>query len=318
MEKIPLFALAALSCIVTFIAQQKVGAVESIAAFPLRVRIANAFVSYIRYVAKMIWPANLAVFYPHPGLWHFWQVLGAVVLLGAVTFAVIRTAKGFPYLAVGWLWFAGTLVPVIGIVQVGRQALADRYTYVPLIGLFIMAAWGIPELLKKWRLTRPSHKKVLFASSALIVPCLAILTWTQVGYWRDSISLFDHTLKLTSHNYVIYCDRGAAYGKLGNLRQAIEDLNKALEINPKYADAYHNRGTAYGKLGNVRQAIEDFDRVVKIDPEYAAAYHNRGIIYDKLGDLRQAAEDMKTAARLDDEDAKNYLRSHGVNWQPEF
>ena len=220
LEKIPLFALAALSCIVTFIAQKKGGAVVSIEGFPPGVRIANAFVSYIIYIGKTIWPNNLAVFYPHPGLRPLWQVLGAVLFLGAVTFAVIRTAKRFPYLAMGWLWFAGTLVPVIGIVQVGAQAMADRYTYIPLIGLFVMAAWGIPELLKKWRY----RKEALFALSALILACLFIVTWTQVGYWRNSIALYDHALKVTSHNDTIHDNRGVAYRQLGNLRQAISGL----------------------------------------------------------------------------------------------
>ena len=164
-EKIPLFALAALSSITTFIVQQKGGSVASLEGIAPGVRIANAFVSYIIYVRKIIWPDDLAVFYPHPGLLPFWQILGAVFLLIAVTVTVILEAKRFPYLAVGWLWFAGTLVPVIGIVQVGSQAMADRYTYVPLIGLFIMAAWGVPELLKNWRY----RKEALAASSALIL-----------------------------------------------------------------------------------------------------------------------------------------------------
>ena len=146
----------------------------------------------------MIWPSNLAVFYPYPGLWPLWQVLGAVFLFIAVTLMVIRTAKRFPYLAVGWLWYVGTLVPVIGIVQVGSQAMADRYTYIPLIGLFIMAAWGVPELLKGWRY----RKEVLFLSSALSLSCLFIVTWTQVGYWRNSITLFEHTFKVTDPNSI--------------------------------------------------------------------------------------------------------------------
>src|SRR5208337_2863222 len=203
-EKIPLFALAALSSIATFIAQKKGGAVVSLEGIAPGVRIANAFVSYIIYIGKTIWPDNLAVFYPHPGLWPFWQVLGAVLSLIAVTAIVIRWAKRFPYLAMGWLWFAGTLVPVIGIVQVGRQAMADRYTYVPLIGLFIMASWGIPELLKQWRY----RKEALAASSALIVICLSIFTWTQVGYWRNSMALYDHALQVTSHNDVAHTNRG--------------------------------------------------------------------------------------------------------------
>jgi len=343
-EKIPLFALAALSCIVTFVAQQKGGAVASLDVLPTGVRIANAFVSYIVYVRKTIWPENLAFLYPHPGLRPFWQVLGAVLLLVAVTLMIMRTAKRFPCLAMGWLWFAGTLVPVIGIIQVGHQAMADRYTYIPLIGLFIMAAWGIPELLRNWR----RRKEALFTMWALILPCLFIVTWTQVGYWLNSIVLYDHSLKVTSCSDVILCSRGVAYGELGNQRQAISDYDCAIEINPKYAKAYSNRGVAYGRLGNHRRAIEDFaraieinpelalahnnrgvayrelgnhrqaisdyDRAIEIDPKYANAYKNRGVSYDKLGDQRQATEDMKTAARLDNEDAKNYLRSHGENW----
>ena len=283
-EKIPLFALAALSSIATFIVQQKGGAVASLEGFAPGVRIANAFVSYIIYIGKIIWPDNLAVFYPHPGLLPFWQVLGAVFLLIAVTVTVIRTAKRFPYLAVGWLWFAGTLVPVIGIVQVGSQAMADRYTYIPLIGLFVMAAWGIPELLKNWRY----RKEALFASSALILHVLLIVTWTQVGYWRNSIELYDHALKVTGNNDTIHNNRGDAYCRLGNLRQAILDFDKAVEINPQYAEAYYNRGVTYGKLGNHRQAIEDFDRAIEAGPERAEPYYNRGFAYGELGDFRKA------------------------------
>jgi len=278
-EKMPLFALAALSSIVTFVAQQKAGMVKSIGAFPLGARIGNTFVSYIAYIRKMVWPNNLAVHYPHPGLWPLWQVLGAVLLLGAVTFAVIRGGKRFPYLAMGWLWFAGTLVPVIGIVQVGQQAMADRYTYIPLIGLFIMAAWGIPELLKKLRY----RKEVLVASSALVLACLFIVTWIQVGYWRSSITLFDHTLKVTDRNYIIYQNRGSAYCTLGDYRRAIDDYDRSIEINPGFVEAYHNRGVAYANLGDYRKAISDYDRAIAMYPGYESAYHNRLLAIESPG-----------------------------------
>ncbi len=278
-EKMPLFALAALSSIVTFAVQQKAGMVKSIEAFPLGARIGNTFVSYIAYIRKTVWPNNLAVHYPHPGLWPFWQILGAVLLLGAVTFAVIRGGKRFPYLAVGWLWFAGTLVPVIGIVQVGQQAMADRYTYIPLIGLFIMAAWGIPELLKKWRYC----KEVFIASSALVLTCLFIVTWIQVGYWRNSITLFDHTLEVTNGNYIIYQNRGSAYCTLGDYRRAIEDYDRSIEINPRFVEAYHNRGVAYAYLGDYRKAISDYDRAIAMYPGYESAYQNRLLAIQSLG-----------------------------------
>jgi len=337
-EKIPLFALTALSSTVTYVAQQKGSATVSFEALHLSVRIANAFVSYIIYIGKMICPNNLAVFYPHPVLWPLWQVVGAAVLLAVITMAAAWKMKHFPYLMVGWLWYIGTLIPVIGIVQVGAQARADRYTYIPLIGLFIMAVWGIPELLKKWRYREDG----LFAASALTISCLFIVTWIQVGYWQNSIILFEHALKVTDNNYVAYNGRGASYAGIGNYRQAIEDFNRAIEINPKYVDAYCNRGITHGSFGNYNLAIEDFDRAIEINPKYAEAYckrgavygilgnhnlaignfdkaieinpkyaeayNNRGIAYNSLGNSRQAIEDWKTAARLGKKVAHNFFR----------
>jgi tetratricopeptide (TPR) repeat protein len=293
---------------VTYVVQQKGGAVASIEAFSPGVRIANTFVSYIIYIGKTIWPVNLAVFYPHRGSLPLWQVMGAVLLLIAVTISVIRTAKRFPYLTMGWLWFTGTLVPVIGIVQAGSQAMADRYTYIPLIGLFVMAAWGIPELLKKWQPTRfpTPRKEALFASSALLLLSFSIVTWIQVGYWRNNISLYDHALKVTNRNAPIQNNRGDAFRRLGNLRQAIEDFDRAIEINHKYADAYYNRGIAYSELGNMRQAISDFDRAIEINPEYARAYINRGADYNELGNLRQAISDFDRAIEINPQYAEAY------------
>jgi Tfp pilus assembly protein PilF len=293
-EKVPLFVLAILSSIVTYIACLKVGAVQSVEALSPVVRIGNAFVSYIAYIGKMIWPSNLAVFYPHPGLLVPWQVLGSVFLLIAITSVVIWKAKKFPYLATGWLWYTGTLVPVIGIVRVGVHAMADRYTYIPLIGLFIMVSWGVPELLKKWNL----RKEILLASSALSILCLSIITWTQVGYWQNSFTLYDHTLKVTDDNWLIYYNRGNTYNGLGNYKQAIEDYGRAIEIKPSCAEAYYNRGLAYYILGNYRQAIEDYSMAIEIRPGYADAYNNRGNAYNVLGNYRQAIEDLNRAIEI--------------------
>jgi protein O-mannosyl-transferase len=190
-EKIPFFALATLSSIVTYLVQRHGGAMEAFEALSPSARIANAFVSYITYMVKMLWPVNLAVLYPHPTGWPLWQVLGSVVILIAITVVAIRGIKKRPYVAVGWLWYVGTLVPVIGIVQVGMQAMADRCTYVPLIGLFIIVAWGVPDLLKKWSF----RKEALIALPGLCLLFLFLLTWRQVGYWQNSIALYDHTLK---------------------------------------------------------------------------------------------------------------------------
>jgi tetratricopeptide (TPR) repeat protein len=212
-------------------------------------------------------------------------------------------ARRSPYLATGWLWYIGTLVPVIGIVQVGSLAMADRYTYIPLIGLFIMVAWGVPELLKKWQY----RKEILLALSALSIFCLSIITWTQVGYWLNSITLYDHTLKVTDNNWLIYNNRGTAYADVSNYKQAIEDFGRAIEIKPGYVEAYNNRGSAYDDLGNYKQAIEDFNRAIEIKPGYAEVYINRGHAYDGLGNYRQAIEDLNRGIEIKPGYAEAYL-----------
>src|SRR5208283_4575898 len=250
----------------------------------------------------MIWPTDLAFLYPYR-LWQLWQVLGAVLIFVAVSLMVIMAAKRFRYLIVGWLWYVVTLVPVIGLVQVGGQAIADRYAYVPLIGLFIMAAWGIPELLEKWRY----RQKVLFASSILMLSCCIIVTWTQVGYWQNDIMLFDHTLKVTDNNDVAYYNRGDAYHSLGNYKQAIADYDRAIEINPKSTEAYYNRGNVYYSLGNYKQAIADYDRAIEINPGYTEAYINRGKANANLGYYKQAIVDFDRVIEVNPKPVLAYL-----------
>jgi tetratricopeptide (TPR) repeat protein len=292
-EKVPLFALTIISSVITYIAAQS-GGLKSFEAFPLSVRIGNAFISYVVYIGKMIWPSNLAVLYPYPELLLLWQILGSVFLLIAITLVVIWRAKRSPYLATGWLWYAGTLVPVIGIVQIGTQAMADRYTYIPLIGLFIIVAWGVPDLLKKWNY----RKEILLTLSALSILCLSIITWTQVGYWQNNIILYDHALKVTDNNWKFYSNRGIAYRDLGNYGQAIDDYSMAIEIYPGYAEAYYNRGNAYRALGNYRQAIEDYGRAIEIKPDYADAYNNRAFVYLKQGDNISGCRNAQKACEL--------------------
>ncbi|PKN88595.1 MAG: hypothetical protein CVU51_03840 [Deltaproteobacteria bacterium HGW-Deltaproteobacteria-1] len=303
LEKVPLFVLAILSSVVTYLAAHSSGTVPSIEALTPAVRIGNAIVSYVIYIGKMILPVNLAVFYPHPGNVVLWQVLGSAVMLMAITFVVIWRVKKSPYLATGWLWYVGTLVPVIGIVQAGTQAMADRYTYISLIGLFIMAAWGIPDLLKKW----PYRKEILVVSSVMCILCLSVLTWKQVGYWQNSITLFDHTLKVTRHNWLISNNRGIANNNLGDYSQAIKDFDAAIGIKPDYAEAYYNRGLAYKALGNVRNAIDDYSQAIKIKPNMAEAYNNRGNAYGASGDCSLAVGDFNTAIEIKPSYAEAYM-----------
>jgi tetratricopeptide (TPR) repeat protein len=344
-EKIPLFALTLLSSIVTYIVQQKEGMVASIDVLPLSTRISNAFISYIMYIGKTIWPSDLALLYPYPKSLPAWQVIGAVFLLIVITTTVIWKVRRAPYLATGWLWFAGTLVPVIGVVQVGMQARADRYTYVPLIGLFIMAAWGVSELSRKWRY----RKEVLIALSTVVLLCLCAVTWAQVRHWQNTITLFGHTLDVTDNNSVAYYNRGHAYASLGNDIQAIADYDEALKIRPNYEEAYLNRGTARAHLGNYQQALGDFDKALEIRPNYAEAYYNRAAAYLHLDNYQQAvgdyskaieinpnysdayynrayafwrlgntgqeiADDLKSAARLGHKGAQSTLKGKGMGW----
>jgi len=343
LEKIPFFALTILSCAGTYIAQRRGGAFAPVEIYSPGIRITNAIVSYFIYISKTFWPDNLAVFYPHPGLRPLWQVMGASLLLVAVTYSVFRFRRKFPYLPVGWLWFTGTLVPVIGVIQVGGQAMADRYSYIPSIGLFIMTVWGLTEIFAK----RRYGQVVLATSTAVCLTCLFLLTRTPVGYWRDSITLFDHTLSVTENNFQIYNNRGGVYLALGNYARAIEDFDRAILINPHSAPIFNNRGSARYFLGNQTQAAEDFDmavaidprcaeaytnrgivqtnmenllqavqnfdRAIEINPEYAGAFYYRGRVHGLLGNQEKSMEDLKTAARFGSDDAGKFLRNLGMD-----
>ncbi len=293
-EKIPFFALALLSSVATYMAQQKGGSVSSVEVLSPAARIGNAFISYIAYIGKMIWPNNLSVFYPYPEGLLLWQGFGAVSLLIVITIAVFRIGKRHVYVTTGWLWYLGTLVPVIGIVQVGSQAMADRYTYIPLIGLFIVVAWGVPELLKEWKY----RKEMLFAAAALSIMCLSIISWKQVGHWQNNFTLYDHALAVTENSWLAYDNRGVAYYSQGGYKQAIEDFNRAIEIKPHHEKTYNNRGNAYHALGRYRQAIEDFNKAIEIKTDFPEAYNNRGNAYLALGNYKLAMGDINKAMEI--------------------
>ena len=296
-EKIPFFILIPAFSALAYIAEGK--AIKH--HLPWSVKISNALVSCVIYIGKMVWPSNLAVYYPLSP-WQFWQTAAAAFLLVAITGAVILMAKKYPFLVIGWLWFVGALVPVIGIVQIGNIARADRFVYVPLIGLFIMIAWGLPELLKR----RRYRAQALGALSALVLSCLFILTWIQVGYWRNSFTLFDHALEVIGRNPNVHLCRGVAYSQVGDLGAAMKDFDSAIEINPQYADAYCDRGVVYEAMGDQKQAIRNFDRAIGIDPENFKAYTNRGYAYNKLGNQRKAIFNYNEAIQINPNAVKAY------------
>jgi Tfp pilus assembly protein PilF len=302
LEKVPFFVLSLASSIVTYMAQQKGGAVGSLQSFPLPARIANALVSYCGYIGKMIWPADLAVLYPHPGMFPIWEVVAAVLFLGLTTFLIIRNVKRYPYLTTGWLWFLGTLVPVIGLVQVGVQAMADRYTYVPLIGVSIMVAWGVPEVLKKWR-----HRNAALATVAVItLSIFSYATWKQVGYWQNSTTLFKHTLEKTTNNPIMLNNMGNVLEGEGRLDEAISHYTEALQIDPNLSDSYNNIGLALTKQGRADEAIPNFLKAIRINPNHAAAHYNLGTVLASQGKLDEAINHFRESIRIKPEHDKAY------------
>jgi tetratricopeptide (TPR) repeat protein len=298
LEKVPLLVFSLLSSIITIFCQQS--AMQSLQALPLNARISNALVSYVKYIEKMIWPQDLAVFYPPLDVQPLWHLLGAIFVLSIATFWAIRTIKRFPYLCVGWLWYLGTLIPVIGLVQVGTQAMADRYSYVPLIGLFIIIAWGIPELLPKW----PQRKPLLGTLSGIVILVCALLTWGQVQVWHDSTTLFRHALRATVDNTVAHNNLGEALLHRGKIADAIDQFRAALRINPKYAMAWNNLGNGYGESGRIAEAIDAFRQALRITPDYAEAWNNLGKVYGESGRIAEAIDAFQQALRIKPDYAK--------------
>jgi Flp pilus assembly protein TadD len=297
-EKVPLLGLSAISCIITYVAQGKGKAISSLDIVPLGYRVSNALVSYAAYLWKAVWPASLAVFYPHPSSLRAdvpaWEVVGAVLFLGGVSFLVLREGERRPYLAVGWLWYLGTLVPVIGLVQVGSAALADRYTYVPLIGVFIAAAWGIPGLLSRWRWRR----LVLWVSGGTIVVAFSVAAWVQAGYWRDNFTLYSRAVAVTQKNWMALTNLGVVYEESGKPQEAVTCYQEALRIRPDFAEAWINLGVSYNALGQYQQAIGYFQEVLRIRPDFAEAWYNLGVSYGKLGQYQQAIPVYQEALRI--------------------
>jgi len=294
-EKIPLFILSAVSSIVTLFVQRKVGALADVELIPLTNRIANAVISYGTYIWKLFRPAKLAVFYPYPRVMQpWWQILTVAILLLIITIVVICLGRKYKYLPTGWFWYLGMLLPVIGIVQVGMQSMADRYTYVPFTGLFIILAWGANDLLAKWKY----GKIVLWPLSFSVILVLAVLTWLQVSCWRDSINLFGHALSATDGNFVAYNSRGFAYYEIGQFDLAISDYQKALEINAQYGKAYNNLGLVYCKQGHYDIAIQEFNKALEINPKFFEAVNNRGLAYYEKGEFDLAISDYTKALEI--------------------
>lgn len=294
-EKIPYFILVAGSCVVTFIVQRKGGAVST--SLTLGARVANAVVSYMRYIRKLFWPGDLSVLYPHPGHWPVWPVAICTVLLVAMTIAALWFGRGHRYLLVGWLWYLGTLVPVIGFVQVGIQSMADRYTYIPAIGLFIIIVWGVSDLAMTaagegagWR---PWPEGALAAVAAVVLALCAWLTVKQVQIWRNSETLFRHAIEATPRNYLAYNNLGYFLGGKGKTAEAMEYYEASLRINPTYEDALNNLGYGYANQKKYAAAIEKYEAALRTRPRHPEVHNNLGNALAEMGRVDEAISHYK-------------------------
>ena len=301
-EKLPLLALAGASSVVTYVVMRRGGGVGSL-NLTFRVRVMNAMVAYVSYIGKMFWPRRLASIYPHPGdSIPLWWAAGAVLLLACASAAVVRFARRQPYLFVGWFWYVGTLVPVIGLVQVGYHAMADRYTYVPLIGLFIMVSWGIPDLVARWR-----HRRVVLTVPALsALSALMVGAWFQVSYWRDSVVLFEHAISVTSDNDAAHTHLGMVFLQQEKLDEAREQFAEAVRINPEQYAGWSNLGVVMRRQRELDESVACFSEALRIKPDFAAAHNNLGMALSAQGKLDAAVDHYRRALEID----PNYITAY--------
>lgn len=291
-EKVPFFVVTVTSCVITFMVQQHGGAVGTLETYSFEARLGNAIVVYVTYLVKTVWPVGLAFFYPHPlGGVPAWKILGAGALLLGTFVLVIRYWRSHPYLIVGWLWYMGTLVPVIGLVQVGEQSMADRYTYVPLIGIFVAAVWCLSGVMP----TAGAHGRRLTAVIAgIIVAACCLCTWRQVIYWRNDTAMCEHALEVTTGNYKAHNNLGLVMENLDRFDDAIRHYTTAVNINPNH-ERYYNLGNAYRKKEVFDEAIKYYGKAIDIYPGYARAYNNLGSMYYQQGQRARANADYETA-----------------------
>jgi len=287
-EKAPLLVFTLLSCWITLLAQYHAGAIKFAETYPFSIRIANALVSYVAYLVKMVWPRHLAAYYPYPGdSLSIWMVSGAVLVLISVSFAVWCFRKRHPHLWVGWLWYVGTLFPVIGLVQVGSQALADRYTYVPFIGLFIMVSYSLSSFRSK-----PLIPITVFS---IILAMLTVQARIQIRYWQNDMTLFSRMLNVTENNYRAHFGMGFALSGRGLLDQAEVHYREAIRINPDYDRVYNNIGILFLKKGDVQAATTQFLKALQLNEKNAKAHNNMGAALMALGRTEQAVSHFQKA-----------------------
>jgi tetratricopeptide (TPR) repeat protein len=298
-EKIPFFVLSLAVGVVALFTQQRTGAMATLESTPPGFRVGNALLAYVGYISKMVWPRDLAVIYPLPATITLVQISLAAAFLAGVSYATIRAARRHPYILVGWLWYLGTLVPVIGLVQVGNQALADRYSYIPLIGLFVAIAWGVPALVGPGR----RRGTALHIAAGVAVFACAGLTWAQVGIWKDSVALFGHAVRAVPDNYVARQFLGSALAERGSFDEALVEYSEALRVSPGYTRAVVGKGRVLAKLGRRAEAIDHFERALEIDSDSVDAHLHMAEAFAGLGRVDDAIARYRYVLDLDPDNA---------------
>jgi Flp pilus assembly protein TadD len=293
-EKLPFFALAVASSVITVLAHQALGMLNSVSRLPWDARLENALVSYVRYLGKTFWPSRLAVFYPYPTAWPMWEVVACALLLLAISGLVLGTGRSRPWLFVGWFWFLGVLVPFIGLIQAGAQAMADRFMYVPALGVFVAMIWGLHGLAKGGRY---QQNGLSVAGAAAIVVCL-VLTRQQLGHWKDSEALSRHALEVTENNWLAHLNLGSALDEKGQSDEAIREFQKALRLKPGYAQAHNNLGVAIVRKGQINEGISQYHEAIRLKPDYALAHSNLGIALVRKGQSDEGIGEFQEAIRL--------------------
>jgi protein O-mannosyl-transferase len=298
-EKLPFFALSAAACAATLLAQKK-----AIFPLPISLRISNAVVSYVTYLGQMFYPVRLTVLYPYPekGLLPPWKIILALVLLAGISAGVLRLRRTRPYLLVGWMWYLGMLVPMIGLIQSGLRAHADRYTYLPFIGVFIMLAWGAGEAFQRWRLPAPP----IWGIAMLILAACSARTMDQLSLWQNSGTLFRHNIAVTKNNALAYYNLGEYCFTQGRTDETIDNYRKAIQIQPGYDDALNNLGVALAQKGELDEAVARIRESIHYRPDRADAYYNLGNVFVMQHRLDDAADAYTEALRL----KPNYPGAH--------
>jgi protein O-mannosyl-transferase len=293
LEKLPFLIAVFCAGLLAVHAEKAAGAYRTAAQAPLPPRIANALLSYVRYLAQAVWPSDLAVYYPYPHTFSFWPVLGAALVL-LVSVIVLRAVRSRPYLTFGWVWFVVTLLPVIGLIQLGGQARADRYTYLPLIGVFTALTWGACDLTQRWRYRAPVLSGV---AAAVILVCI-LLTRQQVIYWKDSEALFRHALAVTQDNDLARSNLGSALITQGRFEEAVGHLREALRLAPAYPEAHNNLGAALMQKGQLDEAIGHFQTALRLKSDFPQAYCNLGVGLARQGRLDEAISALQEGLNL--------------------